>query len=52
MSGSMMWVGLIVGVVAVIAIVEVLLSTILNRYGTSVYPHRTGTELPRILTKK
>jgi hypothetical protein len=48
MSGPMMWVGLIVGIIAIIAIVEVFLSTLFNRFGTSVYPHRIGTELPRI----
>lgn len=52
MSGPLMWVGLIVGVVAVILIVEVFLSTLLNRFGTSVYPRRTGSELPRILKKQ
>jgi hypothetical protein len=52
MNALIMWVGLIVGIVAVIAIVEVFLSTIMNRYGASAYPRRIGTELPRILKKQ
>ena len=52
MSEFMVWVGVIVGIVAAVAIVEVLIGTILNRYGTSVHPGRAGTQLPRILNKK
>jgi hypothetical protein len=52
MSNTLMWVGLAVGVVAVLMVLEVLLRSLFTRYGTPVEnqnPHRTGTELPRVL---
>jgi hypothetical protein len=48
----LLWVGLGVGIVAVFMVLEVLLRTLFNRYGTPAEnsnPHRTGTELPRVL---
>lgn len=47
------WVALAVGVVAVVALIEVALRTITNKYGTpqGQYSHRVGTELPRMLGK-
>ena len=59
MSGEILrslgWVGLAVGIVAVFMVLEVLLRTVFNRYGTQPteqYPHRTGTELPRVLKNR
>jgi N-acyl-L-homoserine lactone synthetase len=49
---SLSWVGLAIGIVAVFMVLEVLLRTLFNRYGTPAemdHPHRTGTELPRVL---
>jgi uncharacterized membrane protein len=48
---SLTWVFLAVGIVAVIAVIEVVLRSIANRFGTpqNEYPHRVGTELPRML---
>jgi len=46
------WVGLGVGIVAVFMVLEVLLRTLFTRYATPAEnnnPHRTGTELPRVL---
>jgi len=46
------WIGLGVGVIAVFMVLEVLLRTLFTRYGaptSNPYPHRTGTELPRVL---
>ncbi len=48
----LMWVGLVVGIVAVFMVLEVLLRTLFTRYGTPAeanHPHRTGSELPRVL---
>ena len=48
---SLGWVLLAVGIVAVFMVLEVLLRTVFNRYGTPAEnqnPHRTGTELPRV----
>jgi hypothetical protein len=52
MSNTILWVGLGIGIVAVITVLEVLLRTLFTRYGTpsaNEFPHRTGTELPRVL---
>lgn len=52
---SLGWVLLAVGIVAVFMVLEVLLRTVFNRYGTPAEnqnPHRTGTELPRILKQR
>jgi hypothetical protein len=49
------WVGLAVGIVAVFMVLEVLLRTLFTRYGTppsNPYPHRTGSELPRVLKQQ
>jgi hypothetical protein len=49
---SLGWVLLAVGIVAVFMVLEVLLRTLFNRFGTpaeSDRPHRIGTELPRVL---
>ena len=49
---SLGWVVLAVGIVAVFMVLEALLRTLFTRYGTPAEngnPHRTGTELPRIL---
>jgi len=49
---SLSWVGLAIGIVAVFMVLEVLLRTLFTRYGTPAendHPHRTGTELPRVL---
>ena len=46
------WVGLVVGIVAVFMVLEVLLRTLFARYASPAEnhnPHRTGTELPRVL---
>ena len=46
------WVVPCVGIVAVFMVLEVLLRTLFTRYGTPAensHPHRTGTELPRVL---
>ncbi|MCE9533490.1 MAG: hypothetical protein K8T89_20550 [Planctomycetes bacterium] len=51
-SRLLLWVGLTIGIVAVFMVLEVLLRTLFTRYGTPAennYPHRTGTELPRVL---
>lgn len=47
---SLGWVGLAVGIVAVFMVLEVLLRTLTNRYGTpqDKYPHRVGSEFPRV----
>jgi hypothetical protein len=47
---SLSWVGLAVGIVAVFMLLEVLLRTLTNRYGTPQdrYPHRVGNQLPRV----
>jgi hypothetical protein len=47
---SLSWVGLAVGIVAVFMILEVLLRSLTNRYGTpqDQYPHRVGNQLPRV----
>jgi hypothetical protein len=43
------WVALAVGIVAVFMILELLLRTLTNRYGTSQdFPHRVGSQLPRV----
>jgi hypothetical protein len=55
MGSSLMWIGLAVGIVAVLMVLEVLLRTLFTRYGTPVEnqnPHRTGTELPRVLKNR
>jgi hypothetical protein len=46
---SLSWVGLAVGIVAVFMILEVLLRTLTNRFGTPQegYTHRKGTQVPR-----
>jgi hypothetical protein len=52
MSGILGWVALGVGIVAVFMVLEVLLRTLFTRYGSpaeNTNPHRTGTELPRVL---
>ncbi len=48
---SFSWVALAVGIVAVIAIIEVALRSIATRFGTpqDSFPHRVGTELPRMM---
>ena len=48
---SFSWVALAVGIVAVIAIIEVALRSIATRFGTPQdnFPHRVGTELPRMM---
>jgi hypothetical protein len=51
-SRPLLWVALGVGIVAVFMVVEVLLRTLFTRFGTPAetdHPHRTGTELPRVL---
>jgi hypothetical protein len=48
---SLSWVGLAVGIVVVFLLLEVLLRTLANRYGTpqeTKYPHRVGSQLPRL----
>jgi hypothetical protein len=47
---SLGWVGLAVGIVAVFMVLEVLLRTLTNRYGTpqDQYPQRVGNQLPRM----
>jgi hypothetical protein len=48
---SLSWVGLAVGIVVVFMLLEVLLRTLTNRYGTpqeTNYPHRVGSQLPRV----
>ena len=44
---SLSWVGLAVGIVAVFMLLEVLLKTLTNRYGTpqTGYTHRSGTQV-------
>ena len=46
---SLSWVALAVGIVAVFMILEVLLRTLTNRYGTQQdqYPHRVGNQVAR-----
>jgi hypothetical protein len=51
MNNTMLWIGLGIGIVAIFTVLEVLLRTLFNKYGTSQFPHRTGTELPRVLNK-
>lgn len=46
---SIGWIPLIIGVVAIVLVLEMLLRTLFTRFGTPVdspYPHRVGTELP------
>ncbi len=47
---SLSWVGLAVGIVAVFMLLEVLLRSLTNRFGTPQdrYPHRVGNQLPRV----
>jgi hypothetical protein len=47
---SLSWIALAVGIVAVFMLLELLLRTLTNRYGTSQdnYPHRVGSQLPRV----
>ena len=48
---SLSWVGLAVGIVAVFMLLEVLLRTLITRYGTpqeTNHPHRVGSQLPRV----
>ena len=52
---SLGWVLLAVGIVAVFMVLEALLRTLFTRYGTPAEnqnPHRTGTELPRVLKER
>jgi hypothetical protein len=52
---SLLWVGLAVGIVAIFMVLEVLLRTLFTRFGTPAenqHPHRTGTELPRVLKNR
>lgn len=52
---SLGWVLLAVGIVAVFMVLEVLLRSLFTRYGTPAendHPHRTGTELPRVLKQR
>jgi hypothetical protein len=52
---SIGWVGVAIGILAVILVLEVLFRTLYNTYGTPQdrrYPHRVGTELPRELPRK
>jgi len=51
-SRPLLWVALGVGIVAVFMVLEVLLRTLFTRFGTPAetkHPHRTGSELPRVL---
>ena len=55
MSGTLLWVGLFVGIVGIFMMLEVLLRTLFTKFGTPAenqYPHRTGTELPRVLKNR
>ena len=48
---SLSWVGLAVGIVAVIVLLEVLLRTLTNHFGTpqeTNHAHRVGSQLPRV----
>ena len=48
---SLSWVALAVGIIAVFMLLELLLRTLTNRYGTPQddnYPHRVGSQLPRM----
>ena len=48
---SLSWVALAVGIVAVFMLLEVLLRTLTNRFATPQepnYPHRVGSQLPRV----
>ncbi len=48
------WFGLCVGIVAVFMVLELLLRTLFTRFGApaeNIHPHRTGTELPRVLKR-
>lgn len=44
---SLSWVGVAVGIVAVFMVLELLLRTLTNRYGTpqTGYTHRSGTQV-------
>ncbi len=46
---SLSWVELAIGVGVVWLVIEVVLRTLVNRYGAREHPHRIGTELPRVL---
>ena len=48
---SLSWVGLAVGIVAVLMLLEVLLRTLTNRFGTpqeTNHTRRVGSQLPRV----
>jgi hypothetical protein len=48
---SLSWVGLAVGIVAVFMLLEVLLRTLTNRFGTpqeTGHTRRVGSQLPRV----
>jgi hypothetical protein len=47
---SLSWVALAVAIVAVFMVLEVILRSLANRFGTPQdrYPHRVGNQLPRI----
>jgi len=52
LTRPLLWVALGVGIVAVFMVLEVLLRTLFTRFGAPAEisnPHRTGTELPRVL---
>jgi hypothetical protein len=46
---SLQWVGLAVAIVAVFMLLEVLLRTLANRFGTpqESYSNRSGSQIPR-----
>lgn len=47
---SLSWVGLAVGIVVVFMVLELVLRSVANRYGTpqDQYRHRVGNQLPRV----
>jgi hypothetical protein len=47
---SLSWVALAVGIVIVFMVLELLLRTLTNRFGTPQdnYPRRIGSQLPRV----
>ena len=53
-TSSLSWGGIVIGILAVILLLEVLFRGLFTTFGTPAHntnPHRTGTELPRVLKR-
>ncbi len=53
-TASMSWIGIVIGIIAVLLVVEMLMRALFTAFGTPAHnqnPHRTGTDAPRVLNR-